>query len=172
MQQLARLSGTSVSHPDATLRDRDGSIITTTVVLLMIPDFAPHMVIPDPYKNLTPSTFDPARPSILPTRAKLRQTYTAAIAQPKIHLIFIERHDDDAYKCHFESHLNSAILTATELHLSGQASVQSITVTFSVDVGKNNAMGRLSLGDNLSDQVPDHLFKSCKAYVLSLSRWV
>lgn len=54
--------------------------------------------------------------------------YTAAIAQPNIHLNFIERHDDDAYKYHFESHLNSAILTATELHLSGQASIQSITV--------------------------------------------
>ncbi|KAH0016132.1 hypothetical protein KCU78_g7955, partial [Aureobasidium melanogenum] len=131
IQQLARLSGTSISHPDATLSDRDGSIITTTVVLLTIPNFAPHMVIPDPYKNLTPSTFGPARPSIIPTRAKLRRTCTAAIAQPKIHLNFIERHDEDAYKYHFESHLNSAILTATELHLSGRASVQSITVVCS-----------------------------------------
>lgn len=89
------------------------------------------MVILDPYKNPTPSTFDPARSSILPTRAKLRQMYTAAIAQPKVHLIFIERHDEDAYKSHLESHLNSAILAAMGLHLSGQASVQSTTVVCS-----------------------------------------
>lgn len=54
--------------------------------------------------------------------------YTVAIAQSKVHLVSIERHDEDPYRLHLKSHLNSAILTTTELHLSDRANIQSTIV--------------------------------------------
>jgi hypothetical protein len=58
----------------------------------------------------------------------LKGLYTAAIQQPKVHLVFVFRHSHNHGKNHERNHMRDAIKTASELQHAGVVDVASISV--------------------------------------------